>query len=851
MADSASDPKFEAQKRRSTRVSQAVPLTVTGVDALGRPFQERTSTVVVSCHGCRYQSKHYVLKNMWVTLEVPQPEPSRPPLSARARVTWIQRPRTVRELFQIGVELEVAGNLWGISFPQPDWFPFPDQGGHLLSSADFLTQPADNLRILPLTGSDESPSLAQQMAGLIEQAKHEIQTAVHESAAEAAAMETAPLLAALQPQIEESAKRAVQESVRDAAPAVQGQLEAIHRRWNDELEKQLREAAGPLRKQIAEIGKEQADALKNDLQTLLEQARERVTQAFQDGEAGLAQSREALSSLRSQAASVTDAAILEMNQRIRVRAEETQSNWHARLRADLSAAGELWDQRIESSLESAAQKSAERLARHSQTTADRLESELGSRISSLGKVFAEAMSEAEQRLNALRAAVQSEMLRAQGALAQVESATIGVEEHAAKLDGVARNSHQELQRRAATVIEAQSRELARRAEDLLATWTEKLGPSLETAGQQAIARLVPEIDRELADRLHPATQAYARLERGVAAVDEALRHQQAAIARVSDHSVETARGRLQETVDRVSREIEEAGRVSAAKWLAEIDSKATETTHSAFESLFKTADWYEKKVQVQMQSTLEKGLEQASAGLRDKAGEISRLFASELDHYNRSYVEHAHGQLEETARGIFEHARQEAAGLASESISSFARDAQNHTRLALADLHAQAGAVLGELSAQASDQLVRSRTDIVDESSRLAAEFRGVLSADRQETIGAARHDFAKLTASCIAELRAEGTAQHARYAQSLVDANDHALDEYRKRLESVSNSWLLTTVSRLDQQSRQLIQSIAESAQAQLREASAQVFAELGTRIVERNAAPPPANAKGAAASQ
>ncbi len=126
MAESNLHSEQEAQKRRSTRIVQAVPLTVTGVDALGRPFQERTSTLIINCHGARYQSKHYVLKNMWVTLEVPHNEPGHEARSVRGRVTWIQRPRTVRELFQIGVELEVSGNVWGIAFPPGDWFPFPD-----------------------------------------------------------------------------------------------------------------------------------------------------------------------------------------------------------------------------------------------------------------------------------------------------------------------------------------------------------------------------------------------------------------------------------------------------------------------------------------------------------------------------------------------------------------------------------------------------------------------------------------------------------------------------------------------------------------------------------------------------
>src|SRR5215470_4210492 len=114
----------ELRKRRSSRIVQAVPLTVKGVDALGRPFIERTSSLIINCHGCRYQSKHYVLKNMWVTLEIPHPETDQAPRQVRGRVAWIQRPRTVRQLFQVALELEVPGNVWGIGFPPEDWFGF-------------------------------------------------------------------------------------------------------------------------------------------------------------------------------------------------------------------------------------------------------------------------------------------------------------------------------------------------------------------------------------------------------------------------------------------------------------------------------------------------------------------------------------------------------------------------------------------------------------------------------------------------------------------------------------------------------------------------------------------------------
>jgi hypothetical protein len=113
-----------AQKRRSTRIVQAVPIMVTGVDALGQPFKERTTTVSVSCHGCKYQSKHYVPKNSIVTLEIPRLGPGLPPRTLPGRVVRIDQPRAVRELFQVGLEFEDAGNVWDIAFPSEDWFPY-------------------------------------------------------------------------------------------------------------------------------------------------------------------------------------------------------------------------------------------------------------------------------------------------------------------------------------------------------------------------------------------------------------------------------------------------------------------------------------------------------------------------------------------------------------------------------------------------------------------------------------------------------------------------------------------------------------------------------------------------------
>src|SRR3989442_13422170 len=165
---------------------------------------------------------------MWVTLEIPHPETGREPRSVRARVSWIQRPRTVRELFQVGVELEVPGNVWGIAFPPEDWFPFPEvpiseippPAAELPAEAETAKEewvlpaaapPEDNVRVLPSPGTaDASLNLGRQVARLVAEAKQQVQSAAREATAPAGGAENPPLLATLQDQMKEAAEKAVE-----------------------------------------------------------------------------------------------------------------------------------------------------------------------------------------------------------------------------------------------------------------------------------------------------------------------------------------------------------------------------------------------------------------------------------------------------------------------------------------------------------------------------------------------------------------------------------------------------------------------------------------------------------------
>jgi hypothetical protein len=114
-----------AEKRRSTRIIKSIPITVVGNDALGQPFRESTNTVMINCYGCKYQSVHYVPKSTTVTVDVHRTHRQLPPRTIRGKVIWVQRPRSYQDVYHIGLEFEVAGNVWSLAAPPADWFAFP------------------------------------------------------------------------------------------------------------------------------------------------------------------------------------------------------------------------------------------------------------------------------------------------------------------------------------------------------------------------------------------------------------------------------------------------------------------------------------------------------------------------------------------------------------------------------------------------------------------------------------------------------------------------------------------------------------------------------------------------------
>ena len=992
MSETVAHQNEELRKRRSTRIMQAVPLAVTGVDALGRPFTERTSTLIINCHGCRYQSKHYVLKNMWVTLEVPHPESRQPPRTVRGRVAWIQRPRTVRQLFQVALELETPGNTWGIAFPPPDWFAPSEsvrvsayQGAVDVSAKPPdtseirlpLTEPEaggapapmqDNLRVFPAPASatDASLQLARHMARLVADAKQQIQATAREVAAHAVSAErrlsmeewTREFSVAreqLAKQVSAAIEKIQEETDARSRTAHAAAADALQRELPRWIAPQLEELTRELTQQISDRGTAErteqsqqfASALES-LRTLCQQAEEasaRLNAQMQQAENQVSQRTSELIHEVDEAARQRDVAgnahreamstaAGEIEQQITAALSAAHASWRSQLNNEVEAAQARWQATIESTRLTAQERAVAGIDEHVHTLLSRVQEEAEHRAAVLRESMNNAAAEAEQRAASLRNSLQEETARQ--AAAVHESISSAAAEAEKRISGLQDSARELAERHTAAIRESISRaaaeteqrvagmqnELKQQAEKQAAAIRESLGKAVaetedrlsslrsslreqsewleaalgraaesterlehfsartETAQQQAFAGFESQIDdvvslhrnelhrrsetflEEINARIRHAfeensllalsrfeqqaealvqphiaktEEAIHRLAGGRSLLDAAMTLQQDRIRTSADEAFAESLAAFRENLGGVEQLLQDAAQGVAARNLAEIETRAADLKHQTVDDLMKSAEWYEKKAQTQIQSHTEKTVEQAENKFREKAGEVSSVFASELDHSSRSFIGHTQTQMEEVVRDAFNQARALFAEAAETTTAAFTDEIQRQARQELDGFGEEARRSLGETRVQLDAARNELAQRVTAEQEAFLRQFHAGMSSAVERGVADAslrvKEGMSPLLESWRSTVETHRTEMRNIYSQ----LGEQAAEQHRGRLENISVQWMLASVASLDHQSREAIAGIASKAEETLRETCAQVFANVGDALRDR----------------
>jgi hypothetical protein len=369
----------------------------------------------------------------------------------------------------------------------------------------------------------------------------------------------------------------------------------------------------------------------------------------------------------------------------------------------------------------------------------------------------------------------------------------------------------------------------------VAGMAQRLQPMLEAAGHDSIEKLASEFEQRFSPQIERATEILGKLAFDQDQAEKATSEYQQRIWQVSDRGLQETAARSKELLAQIEKDFAESARTSSGRWLTELETRATETSHSTFESLYKSADWYEKKIQTQMQSTLEKGLDQAASRLREKAAEMSGLFASELDHYSRSYVEHAQGQMQENARDAAERGTQQIAEASDAAAAKFTERAAQLSREQFDIYSSKTKAAMEQNAAAMETRASQVRTNLESDARGFAVEFQRALSQHAQQTLALGKQELGLQIDQAKDSLLIETQALERQFKSSLNSLGTFAMDEHKQRLENASNTWLLTTVTKLNQQSQSLITELADTTEKRLKAVCGGVFSEMGETLRQR----------------
>jgi hypothetical protein len=873
MSEGAVNAGTELRKRRSTRIVQAVPLVVTGVDALGRPFAERTSTLIINCHGCRYQSKHYVLKNMWVNLEVPHAEPGHSPRRVRGKVAWIQRPRTVRQLFQVALELEAPGNVWGIGFPPEDWFAFPEDALFLheptseatsstLSSAPITTplpieeaEPGvatpDNIRVFPAPSSatDASMQLARQVARLLAEARQQIHAAARESAVQAVgterrlgfeqweqkmttfreelAKETAQALGTIHQETEttsRAARTAAAESLKEELP-----------RW---LAPQLEQLTHDLTAQLAKEGtaqreqhEKQLSTTQEALQTLCRQAEEAAeklrtqaqlaeTQVSARLEALVNNAMETARQREESAGSYREtllAAIAEMQQKAVAAQNDAQNALREHLTQEVQSAQTRWQEQLQQGLDAAQEKAAEKLKSHAH------------------ELRKEAADESEKQGRAFQESLEAQAKRLEETLATAREATERLEQLPARIETVQQQAVGGFQSQLDDVLSLHRNELHRRSETLFEEIHARIRNSFEAANSESLAKFDQQVQGMIGPHLQQTEEAVHRLAGGRALLDAAMTMQQDRIRSSADDAFAESLARFRENLGSVEQVLNESSHAITSRHLEDMENKVADMKHHSVEELYKTAEWYEKKTQTQLQNLAEKTVEESGKQLREKAGEISGVFANELAVTSRSFMGQTREQLDEAVNESFKRVHMLFSEAADTTSAAFTDEIQRNARQELEGFTELTNRSLEE----SRERLDTARVEFSNKLTSQQEEFLRRFQAEMNEAVSRGVTDAREKVESGFSSLwdswKKMNEANMTEVQNALGKLSNEGAEQYRARLENISNSWMVATVATLDHQSRDVISKIASTAEERLREATSEVFAKFGDTLRER----------------
>lgn len=851
MPEAPSQPT--TQRRRSERVVQSLPIIVRGVDLLGQPFEERTATLAFNLHGCRYPSRYHLPKNTWVTIEITH---GTKPRNVRARVAWVQRPRSVRELFQIAVELESSGNIWEHEPVPSSWISAAAAAAH----AEF--SPESNLRV---ARESEAAAAIRSQPNLLErimadQTNNPLEVILNSELPrpfEATAMAESPLLRELRAAMEAQARQSVEaaaaqanEQIRRDADELAGRraasAEETFHRLKEDFEMAQRSAREQLAGELAARKDEILAGVKAEFEENLQRARQiledlshRADAIRAEGDSAAVEATRRVAQLRLQmeaaeAARASQAAPGCLPEEVAAE-NAAVSRWRGKLELEMAVAQSQWNELLQSSLDSGIERLAGQLSERTQEFVRSAEQKTSERLTALQQPFHQISSEAGENLAAMRSSLEAELSRARSSLGEIEHAASRMKEYSAQLEAASHDALNELHRRLEKILETHTDEMNRRVEALATGLPQRVAPSLDSMGRQFIDHAVAEVESKLTPHLERVPVLLRELSSRELQSEEALRLHRERLRQLSENNQREMAAQLSATIATLRNDFEAARKEALAKWNEELEAGGVRAAHGAAESISKTSEWLQQEARTRLQVIIEQGLTAAGGALEEKSAEAAQKVFAQIEAQSSGHVAQVQQRLdaltaetEGRARTQLERAAEEAAASFGQVLRHIAEQENveftNQSRAALreraAELEVAAGAALRNFEANANTSLQGFQAQLAAQVETGAAEGRRALEAESAEALTAFRG----------------GCAAHEKELSLNMELmTREGAAKFQERLETTGDSWIVSSIRRLNEHGQDSIEALMRSADQTLRDSCAKFFEGLAQTLRER----------------
>ena len=890
-ASAANDPG--TQKRRSTRIVQAVPITVTGVDALGQPFKERTTTVMVNCHGCKYQSKHYVPKNSNVTLEIPRTEPNLPARSVQGRVVWVQRPRTVRELFQIGLEFEVPGNFWGIAFPPEDWASSTteeQQAAILAPSEPIIAPPGQSVYERDIAAAEaaevkaktEAPAAASPTAAAPSapsapaahvpvQAPSASDAKIHVMPSPAQTQESqavvarqmAKMVAEAKESLDKTMRKGAQTAINEEMTIVRQQLDAqLHDAVEHAIKASMERASESAAKKVVQQAAERTAAIVEEARKSTDanaaQLDEKVRKAVQDAVTGAAEQA------AQQAAQQT--AAINLKQTVESAVEKALSEREAAtpslqiLSSPESAQKHLdqWKKDLEETAQTVRSQTVEQsqsdISAASRRWTEEFEAALKGASQRVGEKLNEvsvaALTQAEQdaaaRVAQLRASLDEAVAGAQGT---IQSVAAGLTEERARAEDLkaqlqeAAKAAIEQTRQGINEIAASQREaLARQADEVIAERTQHIQPILQNSVQGVLDHFSNELDQKLSPKLEEVQKAVstlANVEQQASQIEDRIRGQVAEAAGQVDQLHASIREQARQASEQAVQESLDRLRQETAKLPAEFQETSRAMLAKLEEELAqKTTDAQHETYDALLKASewYQKKAQTTMQASLERAVEQSTTTLRDRAAEVSSLVA---SELDHYRRTYVDHSKAEIEDVAKEVVDRERSKLSETAEMATAGFTDNVAHVtndsLRRFESSSREALEKARSDMEFNRESSLAEFQKKLDEQMSLGVDQARIFLQSQLLPMMEEWAEQRAKEQKQWNEKMGQASDDSIDVYKTRLENASNSWLLASATTLGQHSQAVLDTLAKSAEKRIRETCSDVLAGMGDTIKAR----------------